>query len=99
MNNPTSTAGRTTKLMKRRACVLALVLMLLAAVVGGVPSREVGAQESPLTEATDTSTAEVEVEPTDSTATTAATASPGRSTDGWNRDMATVTIQARHKTH
>jgi len=50
-------------------------------------------------DATDTSTAEVELAPTDSTALTTATASPDPSADGWNKDMATVTIRARYKAH
>jgi hypothetical protein len=100
MNNPTSIPGRTAKLMKRRVCVLALVLVFLAAGVGGVLPLEAGAQESSPSEATDTSTAEVELAPTETIAPTAvATVLPDRSADGWNKDMATVTIQARHKTH
>jgi hypothetical protein len=50
-------------------------------------------------DATDTSTAEVEVAPTESIAPAAAAVSPDPSADGWNKVMATVTIQARYKAH
>jgi hypothetical protein len=99
MNNPTSILGETANPTKRRVCVLASVLVFLAAGVGGVPRSKALAQESSPTGATDTSTAEVELTPTGSIAPTAATVSPDRRGDGWNKDMATVTIQARHKAH
>ncbi len=99
MNNPTSILGATTNLTKRCVCVLALVLVFLAAGVGGVPSSKVLAQEPSLMDTTDTNTAEVEGAPTESIAPTAATVSPGPSADGWNKDMATVTLRARYKTH
>ena len=99
MNNPTSTLGRTVKVMKRLVCMMALVLLFLAVGVGGVPSRETRAQESPLMDAIDTSTAEVEVVPTETIVPTTATVSPDPSADGWNKDMATVTSRARYKTH
>ncbi len=99
MNNPTSIPGRTAKPMKRRVCVLAVVLVFLAVGVGGVPSREARAQGSPPMDTTDTSTAEVQIAPTGSIASTATTVSPEPSADGWNKDMATVTIQARYKAH
>ncbi len=91
MTNPTSILGETANPRKRRACVLALVLVILAAGVGGVPSSEVRAQGLPPMDATDTSTAEVEVAPTG----TSARVSPEPNADRWS----TVTIQARHKTH
>jgi hypothetical protein len=99
MNNPTSILGETTNLTKRCVCVLALVLVLLAAGVVGGPSSEVLAREPSLMDTTDTSTAEVEVTPTGSIAPTAATVSPAPSADGRNKDMTTVTIQARLKAH
>jgi hypothetical protein len=99
MNNPTSIPGRTVKVMKRWVCVMALVLLFLAVGVGGVPSHEARAQGSPSMDATDTSTAEVEVAPTESIAPTAATVSPDPSANGWNKDMATVTFRARYKAH
>jgi hypothetical protein len=99
MNNPTSIPGRTVKVMKRWVCVMALVLLFLAVGVGGVPSHEARAQGSPSMDATDTSTAEVEVAPTESIAPTAATVSPDPSANGWNKDMTTVTLRARYKAH
>ena len=98
MNNPTSILGRTVNRTKRWVCVLALVLVFLAVGVGGLPSREARALEPPLMAATDTSTAEVEVAPTETIAPTA-TVSPEPNADGWNNDKATVTIRARFKTH
>jgi hypothetical protein len=76
-----------------------LVLVFMTVGVGGVPSRETGAQESPPMDATDTSTAEVKVAPTENIAPTTATVSPDPSADGCNKDMATVTSRARYKTH
>jgi hypothetical protein len=99
MNNPTSILGRTVKVMKRCVCMLALVLVVMAVGVGGVPSHGARAQGSPSMDATDTSTAGVEVAPTESIAPTTATVSPDPSADGWNKDMATVTIRARYKAH
>ena len=99
MNNPTSTLGRTVKVMKRWVCVTALVLLFLAVGVGGVPSHEARAQGSPSMDATDCNTAEVEVAPTETIVPTTATVSPDPSADGWNKDMATVTSRARYKTH
>ena len=99
MNNPTSIPGRTVKVMKRWVCVMALVLLFLAVGVGGVPSHEARAQGSPSMDATDTSTAEVEVAPTETIVPTTATVSPGPVADGWNKDIATVTLRARYKTH
>ena len=99
MNNPTLILERTVKVMKRCVCVLALVLVFMAIGVGDVPSHEARAQGFPFIDATDSSTAEVEVAPTESIAPTAATVSPDPSADGWNKDMATVTIQARYKAH
>ncbi len=99
MNNPTSILGRTVKVMKRCVCVLALVLVFMAVGVGGVPSHGARAEGSPSMDATDISTAGMEVAPTASTAPTTARVSPDPSTDGRNKDMATVTIQARYKAH
>jgi disulfide bond formation protein DsbB len=99
MTNPTSILGETANPRKRRVCVLALVLVILAAGVGGVPSSEVRAQGLPPMDATDTSTAEVEVAPTETIAPTATTVSPDPSAGGQNKDMATVTIRARLKAH
>jgi hypothetical protein len=99
MNNPTSTLGRTVKVMKRWVCVTALVLLFLAVGVGGVSSHEARAQGSPSMDATDCNTAEVEVAPTETIVPTTATVSPDPSADGWNKDMATVTSRARYKTH
>jgi hypothetical protein len=99
MNNPTSILGETTNLTKRRVCVLALALVFLAAGVGVVPRSEALAQESSPTGATDTSTAAVELTLARSIAPTAATVSPEPSADGRNKDMTTVTIAARLKTH
>jgi hypothetical protein len=99
MNNPTSILGQTANPTKRHVCVLASVLVFLAAGVGGVPGSEALAQGSPPTEATDTNTAEVELTPTETIAPTTAPVSPDRRADGWNKDIATVTIQARHKAH
>jgi hypothetical protein len=99
MNNPTSILGQTANPTKRRVCVLASVLVLLAAGLGGVPGSEALAQGSPPMTATDTNTAEVEVAPTKTIAPTAATASLDLRADGWNKDEATVTIQVRHKAH
>jgi hypothetical protein len=50
-------------------------------------------------DAIDTSTAEAEVVPTETIVPTTATLSPGPSADGWNKDLATVTLRARYKTH
>ena len=99
MNNPTSTLGRTVKVMKRWVCATALVLLFLAVGVGGVPSHEARAQGSPSMDATDTSTAEVEVAPTATIAPITATVSPEPNADGWNKGMATVTLSARFKAH
>jgi hypothetical protein len=99
MNNPTSIPGRTVKVMKRCVCVLALVLLFLAVGIDSFPSHGARAQGSPSMDATDTSTAEVEVAPTESIAPTAATVSPDPSANGWNKDMATVTFRARYKAH
>ena len=99
MNNPTSILGRTVKVIKRCVCVLALVLVFLAVGVGGAPNSEAGAQESPPMVATDTSPTEVEVAPSESIAPTTATVPPDPRADGWNKDMATVTIRARYKAH
>ncbi len=95
MNNPTSIVGETANPRKRRVCVLALVLVILAAGVGGVPSSEVRAQGLPPMDATDTSTAEVEVAPTEPIAPTTATVSPEANADRWS----TVTTRARYKAH
>ncbi len=99
MNNLTSILGKIVNITKRGVCVMALVLLFLAVGVGGVPSRETRAQESPPMDAIDTSMAEVEVVPTGTIVPTTATVSPGPSADGWNKDMATVTLRARYKTH
>ena len=99
MNNPTSILGATTNLTKRCVYVLALVLVFLAAGVGGVPSSKVLAQEASPMDTTDTNTAEVEGAPTESIAPTVATVLPGPGVDGWNKDMSRVTIQARYKAH
>jgi disulfide bond formation protein DsbB len=95
MNNPTSILGETANPRKRRVCVLALVLMILAAGVGGVPSSAALAQESPPMDATDANTAEVEAAPTETIAPTTATVSPEPNADRWS----TVTMRARYKTH
>ena len=99
MNDPTSILGKTVSTTKRCACVLALVLVLSAAGVGGVPSREASAQESPLMGATDTSTVDGEGMPAETIAPTTATVPPESHTNGWNDDSATVTIAARFKIH
>ena len=97
MNDPTSILGKTVSTTKRCACVLALVLVLSAAGVGGVPSREASAQESPLMGATDTSTVEGEGMPAETIAPTTATVLQEPYADGWNDDKAQVTIEARFK--
>ena len=97
MNNPTSIPGRTAKLMKRRVCVLALVLVFMALGVGGVPSSEALAQGSLSMDSTGASV--VEVARTETIVLTAASVSPEPSADGWNNDKTTVTIAARMKTH
>jgi hypothetical protein len=97
MNNPTSVLGRTVSTTKRRACALALILVFSAVGVGGVPSREAGAQESPLMGAADTTTVEVEAAPTETIAPNTATVLPEPYADGWNDDKARVTIQAYFK--
>ena len=99
MNTTTSILGETVSRTKRWVCVLALVLVFLAVGIGGVPSREARAQESPPMDATDTTTAEVEVAPTETIVPNTVTVSPDPRADGRNKDMATVTIQARYKTH
>jgi len=112
MNNPTSILGKTVNITERCVCVLALVLLFLAVGVGGMPSRDARTQESsplgpvlfnngltPQTMADlDTSTAEVNVAPTETLAPTA-TLSPQLSADGWNKDKVTVILIARMKTH
>jgi hypothetical protein len=70
---------------KRSMCVLALVILLLTVGVGGSLSRE-------------TSAAVARVLPTGNFATVAAF-SPEPNADGWNNDMATVTLSARYKGH
>ena len=99
MNNPTSTLGKIVNTTKRCVCVLALVLVFLAAGVGGMPSREARAHELPPVDAAVTSTAEVEVAPTELIVPTAATVSPEPNAAGWTSDKATATLQARFKTH
>ena len=97
MNDPTPIVGRTVNVTKRWACRLTLVLVFVAVGVGGMPSREALAQESPSMDSTEVST--VEVAPTETITLTAASVSPEPKADGWNNGKTTVTIAARFKTH
>ena len=99
MHNSAPIVGRTVNVTKRCACVLTLVLVFLVVGIGGMPSREVRAQESLPIDATDTSAAEVEVASAETLAFATAMVSADPSTVGWNDGKTTVTLSARFKTH
>jgi hypothetical protein len=100
MNNPTSileqakrrigATGTSGGMMRRvrevTVCVLTLILLILTVGVGG---------RSDL----DMSTPEARLAPTGIVAPTTATLSRDPNPDGWNEDMARVTLSARFKTH
>ena len=76
-----------------------MVLVFIDAGDGDIPSLESRALALPPVDAAVTSTADVEVAPTELIVTTAATVSPEPNAAGWTRDKATATLQARFKTH